>query len=86
MNKYLIEFIGSLFITYIIIKARSALAVGASLAIAMMVGAESGAHFNPAVSIVATRTGRLAMTDLVPYILAQVAGSLTALEIVRKFM
>lgn len=86
MNKYLLEFFGSLLVTYVIIKARSPLAVGASLALAMMISEESGGHFNPAVSIVATRIGRLSMNDLLPYILAQIAGSLTALEIVRKFM
>ncbi len=38
----------------------------------------SGAHFNPAVSLALTLRGRLAVRDLAPYILAQLAGGLLA--------
>jgi glycerol uptake facilitator-like aquaporin len=39
-------------------------------------GAVSGAHFNPAVSLVFTLRRDLPWADFVPYILAQIAGGL----------
>jgi MIP family channel proteins len=41
-------------------------------------GAVSGAHFNPAVSVAFCLTGRFAWRDLLPYIAAQLLGSLAA--------
>ena len=38
----------------------------------------SGAHLNPAVSIAFTTAGRFASRDLLPYLLAQIAGALAA--------
>ena len=62
--------------------------VGVSLAFGLTVltgayalGHISGGHFNPAVSVMMWRKGKLKMGDLVPYILAQVLGGLVALEL-----
>ena len=41
-----------------------------------MLGPVSGAHFNPAVSLVATLRRDLAARDLLPYVLAQLGGGL----------
>ena len=52
MNKYLVEFLGTLFFLYVILATGNALAIGAALAIAILVGgAISGGNFNPAVSV-----------------------------------
>jgi glycerol uptake facilitator-like aquaporin len=40
----------------------------------LMLGPVSGAHFNPAVSLVMATRGRLSWGDFPPYVLAQVAG------------
>ena len=41
-----------------------------------MLGPISGAHFNPAVSLVMAQRGQLAWVDVLPFILAQIAGGL----------
>ena len=50
-NKYLTEFLGTLFLLYVILASGNPLAIGAALAAAVMVGKSSGGHFNPAVSV-----------------------------------
>ena len=56
-----------------------ALAFGLTvLTMAFAVGHISGGHFNPAVSVGLVAGGRFAARDLVPYILAQVAGAIAA--------
>ena len=85
MNKLLVEFIGTLFFLYVILATGNALAIGAALAIAIMLGGGiSGGNFNPAVSIMMGAAGKLPMKDVIPYILAQVAGGLAALELYKR--
>ena len=80
MNKYLAEFLAATFFIYVILLTGNAFAVGAALAIAVFVTAKiSGGHVNPAVSIVMTLAGKLPVSDLLPYVVAQVAGGVTAL-------
>ena len=48
MNKFLVEFLGTLFFLYVIIATGNALAIGAALAIAIMLGGKiSGGNYNP---------------------------------------
>ena len=56
-----------------------ALAFGLTvLTMAFAIGHISGCHLNPAVSVGLTAGGRFPATDLVPYIVAQVAGAIAA--------
>ena len=85
MNKYLVEFLGTLFFLYVILATGQPLAIGAALAVAIMVGGPiSGGMFNPAVSVMMVAAGKMKSADLVPYILAQVAGGLVALELYKR--
>ena len=85
MNKFVVEFLGTLFFLYVILATGKALPIGLALAIAIMVGGKiSGGNFNPAVSVMMAAAGKLSMGDLLPYIVAQVAGGLTALELYRR--
>ena len=85
MNKVLVEFLGTLFFLYVIITTGNALAIGAALAIAIMVGGKiSGGNFNPAVTIMMAVAGKQPMSEVVPYILAQVAGGLAAFELSKR--
>jgi len=85
VNKYLVEFLGTLFFLYVILATGNAVAIGAALAIAILVGgAISGGNFNPAVSVMMVSAGKLPKNDLLPYILAQVAGGLAALELYKR--
>jgi glycerol uptake facilitator-like aquaporin len=85
MNKILVEFLGTLFFLYVIIATGNALAIGAALAIVIMIaGPISGGNFNPAVTIMMAVAGKEPMNDVIPYILAQVAGGLAAFELHKR--
>ena len=84
MNKYLVEFLGTLFLMFVILATGNYLAIGAALAVAVLLGsAISGGAYNPAVSIAMMYSGKMSRSDLVPYIVAQVAGALVAVELVK---
>jgi len=53
MNNYIVEFLGTLFLVFVILATGNYLAIGAALAVAVLLGgAISGGAFNPAVAIV----------------------------------
>ena len=82
MNKYLVEFLGTMFFLYVILATGSALPIGLALVVAILVGGKiSGGNYNPAVSVMMAAAGKLPKSDLVPYIIAQVAGGFAALEL-----
>lgn len=85
LNKYLVEFLGTLFFVYIILATGNAVAIGAAMAIIVMIGGSiSGGNFNPAVSVVMVAAGKLSSSELLPYILAQIGGGLVALELFKR--
>ena len=85
LNKYLVEFLGTLFFVYIVLATGNAIAIGAALAIAVMItGAISGGHINPAVSVAMVAAGKMSSSELLPYILAQIGGGLVALELFKR--
>jgi aquaporin Z len=85
-NKFLVEFLGTLFFLFTIISTGNPLAIGASLALAIYLGGKiSGGNFNPAVSVMMVVAGKLSKQDLIGYILAQVLGGLAAFELYKRF-
>ena len=85
MNKILVEFIVTFFFLYVIMITGNAFAIGAALAIAVMIaGPISGGNFNPAVSIMMAAAGKLPSNQVLPYVLAQVAGGLAAFELSKR--
>jgi len=86
MYNYLVEFIGTLFFVYVILATGNPLAIVVALALIIIVASKSsGGHINPAVSIAMASAGKLSINDLLPYIIAQVLGGLTALQIYKRF-
>jgi aquaporin Z len=86
MYNYLVEFIGTLFFVYVILATGNPLAIGVSLALIIIVASKSsGGHVNPAVSIAMASAGKLNINELLPYIIAQVLGGLTALQIYKRY-
>lgn len=82
MQKYLVEFLGTLFFLYVIMATGDAFAIGAALIIAILVGGPiSGGNFNPAVSVMMFNAGKLSKKDVIPYIVAQIAGGLAAYQL-----
>ena len=85
MYNYLVEYLGTLFYVYIILATGNPLAIGAALALViLLISSISGGHVNPAVSIAMASAGKLPVKDLIPYCLAQIFGGLTALEIYKR--
>jgi glycerol uptake facilitator-like aquaporin len=86
MYNYLAEFTGTLFFVYVILATGNPIAIGAALALAILLTSNlSGGHINPAVTIVMASLGKIGTNDIVPYILAQVFGGLVALEIYKRY-
>ena len=87
MTKYLVEFLGTMLLVFIIFATGNYLAIGAALAVAVLLGgAISGGAFNPAVAIALMYAGKLPRSDLIPYMVAQIAGALAGFEAFRMMM
>ena len=93
MNKYIAEFIGTFFLVLTIgctgIGAGAGviapLAIGAALMVMVFAGGHiSGAHYNPAVTLGVLIRGKVNAADVVPYMIAQLAGAAVAALIVIK--
>lgn len=87
LRKYLTEFIGTFLFVFAVLgivasgakTVPTALGVGSALMVAVFAsGHVSGGHVNPSVSIAAWLRGALPVSDLVPYIVAQLLGAAAA--------
>jgi aquaporin NIP len=98
MTKYLAEAIGTFALVFcgtgaVIINqetngtvSHAGIAITFGLIVMSMIyalGHISGAHLNPAVSIAFTLSGRLAVRELLPYIISQIVGALLASLVLR---
>ena len=85
MYSYLAEFVGSLFFIYVILATGNPIAIGAALALVILMTSNiSGGHMNPAVTIVMASLGKIGTNDIIPYVIAQVFGGLVALELFKR--
>lgn len=94
MKKYFAEFFGTFWLVFggcgsaVLAAAFPELGIGFAgvalafgltvLTMAYAVGHISGGHFNPAISVGLFVGGRFAAKDLLPYIVAQVIGAISA--------
>lgn len=86
MYNYVIEFLGTVFFVYVILATANPLAIGAALALVMLLAKNtSGGHVNPAVSLAMAASGSLPSTELFPYIIAQCMGALVAHQVYLRF-
>ena len=84
MQNYIAEFLGTLFFSFIILITNNPWAIGAALAIAIIIGTKhNNVHLNPAVTIMLTIAGKHPIHEVVPYIMSEVAGAIVALEIYK---
>src|SRR5205809_2744231 len=95
MNRYIAEFIGPFFLVLTIgctgIGAGTGviapLAIGAALMVMVFAGGHiSGAHYNPAVTVGVFIRGKVNAGDIVPYMIAQLAGATVAALVVSKLL
>jgi len=82
MSKYLTEFLGTLFFLHVILATGSALAIGAAFALVIYIGGPiSGGNFNPAVTVMLAAANKMPVSDVAPYIIAQIAGGIAAIQL-----
>ena len=87
MNKYLVEFLGTMFLVFVIFATGNWLAIGAALGVAVMLGGPvSGGAFNPAVAISLYSAGKIAKADVLPYIIAEILGALAAFYAYKRYV
>jgi len=85
LHKYLVEFLGTMFLAFIIFATGNYLAIGAALAvIALLGGPVSGGSYNPAVTLALYHSGKLMKSDIVPYIIVEILGALAGFEAYKR--
>jgi glycerol uptake facilitator-like aquaporin len=86
IQAYFLEFLGTIFFVYVILATNNPLAIGAALALVLLlIGNISGGYVNPAVTIALASAGKLPTGEVFPIILLQVFGGLIALEIYKRY-
>ena len=87
MSKYLVEFLGTMFLVFVIFTTGNWLAIGSALAIGVLLGgAISGGAFNPAVAISLYYAGKISQADLLPYIIVEILGGLAAVFVYKTYI
>lgn len=83
--QYLVEFIGSVIMVYVLLKTKNVLAVGAIyFLLIILTNKFSGGFFNPAITIALSMFDQISKTDMFFYVLAQVLGGVIGLEIYKQ--
>jgi aquaporin Z len=81
LNKILAEFFGTYIFLLVIICTGNAWAIGLILALAIIfLGKTSGGNFNPAVTVMMVLGKKQPISDLAPYIIAQLFAGFVALQ------
>lgn len=84
MNAYVVEFLGTLLLTFVVLTTGNWLAVGSALAIAVLLSTDiSSGSFNPAVTLALAFDGRVSQNEVLRTITAQVAGAIAAVGVLR---
>jgi glycerol uptake facilitator-like aquaporin len=85
--KFITEFLGTFMLVLVLIYSNnSPLAVGGTVAGIIWLGKDrSGAHINPAVSLVRYLGGKLSMNELAGYVASQIAGAIACLYMFKVF-
>jgi glycerol uptake facilitator-like aquaporin len=86
MMKYAVEFVGTFIFLSVILSHPEPIPIAIALAAVILFGASvSGAHYNPAVSVMMAMNGA-PMPEMMGYIVAQVAGGALALVVYNKYI
>lgn len=79
LKIYMIEFFGTLLLTFVVLGTGNWLAIGAALAVGIYFGGPiSGAAYNPAVALALLACKKISTEQIVPYIIFEIAGALVA--------
>jgi glycerol uptake facilitator-like aquaporin len=87
ISQYLSEFVGTFILLAFITRFKSPFIIALGFLLAILVSGDySGGHINPAVSISQVFSGSLPASALPGYIVAQIAGAVSAVYLVKRFM
>ena len=88
MLKLIVEFLGTMLLSFVIFSSGgNYVAIGVTVAIIVLLGGPiSGAAYNPAVAIALFYAKKLSVTDLVPYIIAEIAGGVAGYEVFKMLV
>jgi glycerol uptake facilitator-like aquaporin len=87
MNKYLVEFLGTMFLAFVVFATGHWLAIGAALAVIAFIGGPiSGGAYNPAIAISLYSAGKLAKSDVLPYVIVEILGALAGFYAYKNFV
>jgi aquaporin Z len=76
MNKYIVEFLGTLLLSFVVFGTGNYLAIGAALAIGVLLGgAISGGAFNPAIAFGLMVAKKITQTDFILYTIVEILGA-----------
>lgn len=76
------EFLGTMILILAVIRAENGFEIGTTYAVIIFLfNKTSGANFNPAITLAMTVAGKQKPNMILPYILMQLLGALTALYI-----
>lgn len=86
MNNYLAEFIGTLILAYVLLATSNPIAIGITYTILILLFASvSNGYFNPALTILMASINELPMSNVIPFVLAQIMGGLSGVEIYKRW-
>ena len=87
MNKYIVEFLGTFLLMFVILTTGNYLAIGAALALGVLLGGSiSGGSFNPAVTVSLLAAGKISASDVIPYIIVEIAGGLAGFHLYKMLI
>jgi glycerol uptake facilitator-like aquaporin len=78
-KRYLVEFVGSLFLMFVILTTGNWAAIGGALSIAVLLGGNiSRGAYNPAVAITLAIARKISYKEVIPYIIVEILGMVVA--------
>jgi len=87
MNRYFIEFLGTMFLMFVVLATENWIAIGAAVAICILLASPiSVAAFNPAVVISLYAAGKIPKSDVLPYVIVEILGALAAFYVYKKYV
>jgi aquaporin Z len=87
MNSYLVEFLGTMLLVYVVLATNNFLAIGGTLALIVFLGGKiSGGAFNPAVAFSLYASNKLEKSKLLPYIIVEILGGLAGFYAYKHFV
>jgi glycerol uptake facilitator-like aquaporin len=87
ISQYLSEFVGTFILLAFVTRFKSPFIITLGFLLAIWISGDySGGHINPAVSISQVFSGAMPASALPGYIVAQIAGAVSAVYLVKRFM